>query len=73
MKRILPATLIGAILALGSFGAITASAATPTTSGSAIVSETGSGTEAVEAPGDTGPDLQTGSTANVDGQFDGEQ
>jgi hypothetical protein len=73
MKRILPATLIGAILALGSFGAIAAYAATPSSSGPAIVSETGSGTEAVEAPGDTGPDLQTGSTANADGQFDGEQ
>jgi len=71
MKRIIPATLIGAVLAMGSFGAIAAYAATPATTGAAIVAETGPGTEAVEAPGDTGPDLQSG--ANLDSQFDGEQ
>ena len=75
MKRILPATLIGAILAMGSFGAIAAYAATPSPTSSAIVSEAGPGTEAVEAPGDTGPDLQNGlqSTSDTNGDFDGEQ
>ncbi|HEV2251236.1 MAG TPA: hypothetical protein VGT60_12095 [Candidatus Limnocylindria bacterium] len=75
MKRILPATILGAILAMGSFGAIAAYAATPATTGAPIAAETGSGTEAVEAPGDTGPDLQSGlqSTSDTNGDFNGEQ
>ncbi|MHB8631961.1 MAG: hypothetical protein ACYC9W_08550 [Candidatus Limnocylindria bacterium] len=75
MKRILPLTLLGAILAMGSFGAIATYAATPATTGAPIASETGPGTEAVEAPGDTGPDVQGGvqSTSDTNGDFNGEQ
>lgn len=75
MKSIVPATLLGAVLAMGSFGAISAYAATPTPSGTAAITEAGPGTEAVEAPGDTGTDPAGGldSNVNADGQFDGEQ
>ncbi|HEY8655368.1 MAG TPA: hypothetical protein VIN34_01375 [Candidatus Limnocylindria bacterium] len=75
MKRILPATLLGAILAMGSIGAVAAYAATPTPTGTSAITEAGSGTEAAEAPGDTGTDPAGGLDTNVntDGQFDGEQ
>ena len=75
MKRILPATLLGAVLGMGSFGAIATYAATPTPTGTAAIAEAGPGTEAVEAPGDIGADQAGGldSNVNADGQFDGEQ
>jgi|GEM_PF-7029960 len=75
MKRIVPATLLGAVLAMGSFGAVAAYAATPTPTGTSAIAEAGPGTEAVEALGDTGADLAGGldSDVNADGRFDGEQ
>ncbi len=87
MKRILPATLISAILAVAAFGAISANAAMPTKNASAIVAEPAppqateitepEGTEAAEpaeAPGaaDVGH-ADDPTDANADQQFDGEQ